>query len=83
MNLLLIFILVTAIFGIVYYMFVLPEKNNYKFTFNKVTEKVKDIADVNNDGKVTTSDAAAAIDEAKKAVKKVRKKYGGKVKKSK
>jgi len=52
-------------------------------TLKAMTEKAKDLADVNNDGKVDMKDAMAAVAEAKTAVKKVKKKYGGKVKKTK
>ncbi len=52
-------------------------------TLKSVTEKAKDIVDVNNDGKIDMKDAMAAVAEVKKEVKKVKKKYGGKVKKAK
>lgn len=58
-------------------------KEETPVTIKTVTEKAKDVADVNNDGKVDLNDAKAAVDEAKAAIKKVKKKYGGKVKKTK
>lgn len=43
----------------------------------------KDIADVNNDGKVNVQDALQVVKNAKAEVKRAKKKYGGKVKKKK
>jgi hypothetical protein len=69
-------------------------KNNKKHdAVVKVTKAVEKVADVNNDGKVNLADAFAAAENikkevvkdvavAKETVKKVRKKYGGKVKKT-
>jgi len=67
--------------GVFYWTFFREE--DAPVTLKAMTEKAKDIADVNNDGKVDMKDAKAAVTEAKAAVKKVKKKYGGKVKKSK
>lgn len=67
--------------GVCYWTFFREE--DAPITLKAMTEKAKDIADVNNDGKVDMKDAMAAVAEVKKEVKKVKKKYGGKVKKTK
>jgi len=64
------------------YWFIFREEDA-PITLKAMTEKAKDVADVNNDGKVDMKDAMAAVAEVQKEVKKVRKKYGGKVKKAK
>jgi len=64
------------------YWFIFREEDA-PITLKAMTEKAKDVADVNNDGKVDMKDAMAAVAEVQKEVKKVRKKYGGKVKKTK
>jgi hypothetical protein len=69
------------------------KKNKKHDAVVKITEAVEKVADVNNDGKVDLADAFAAVENIKKevvkdvavaneTVKKVRKKYGGKVKKT-
>ena len=70
-----------ALAGVFYWTFFREEEK--PVTLKAMTEKAKDLADVNNDGKVDMKDAMAAVAEAKTAVKKVKKKYGGKVKKTK
>ena len=67
--------------GVFYWTFFREE--DAPVTLKAMTEKAKDMADVNNDGKVDMKDAMAAVAEVKKEVKKVKKKYGGKVKKTK
>ena len=64
------------------YWFIFREEDA-PITLKAMTEKAKDVAGVNNDGKVDMKDAMAAVAEVQKEVKKVRKKYGGKVKKAK
>jgi F0F1-type ATP synthase membrane subunit b/b' len=64
------------------YWFIFREEDA-PITLKAMTEKAKDVADVNNDGKVDMKDAMAAVAEVQKEVKKVKKKYGGKVKKTK
>lgn len=64
------------------YWFIFREEDA-PITLKAMTEKAKEVADVNHDGKIDIQDAVAAVAEVKKEVKKVRKKYGGKVKKAK
>lgn len=49
--------------------------------FKQAAEAAKDVADVNDDGKVNFQDAVQVVHNAKAEVKRAKKKYGGKVKK--
>lgn len=49
----------------------------------KTVEKAKDVADVNNDGKVSLQDAVQVAKNVKAEAGRVKRKYGGKVKKAK
>ena len=70
-----------ALAGVFYWTFL--REDEAPVTLKGVAEKAKNMADVNKDGKVDVKDAMAAVAEVKKEVKKVKKKYGGKVKKTK
>jgi len=67
--------------GVFYWTFLREDEG--RVTLKSITEKAKNVADVNKDGQVDVKDAVAAVAEVKKEVKKVKKKYGGKVKKAK
>jgi len=67
--------------GVFYWTFL--REDEAPVTLKGVAEKAKNVADVNKDGKVDAQDVVAVANEAKAAVKKVKKKYGGKVKKNK
>jgi len=67
--------------GVFYWTFL--REDEAPVTLKSITEKAKNVADVNKDGQVDVKDAVAAVAEVKKEVKKVKKKYGGKVKKAK
>ena len=73
-------LLVVVVAGAYWLMF---REEDAPVTLKAMTEKAKVVADVNHDGKVDMKDAMAAVTEVQKEVKKVRKKYGGKVKKTK
>lgn len=77
-----IWLAIAVALAVVFYMTFFREEDA-PVTLKAMTEKAKDMADVNNDGKVDMKDAMAAVAEVKKEVKKVKKKYGGKVKKAK
>jgi hypothetical protein len=85
-----IWLLTLVVVGVIFFVW---KKNKKHDAVVKITEAVEKVADVNNDGKVDLADAFAAVENIKKevvkdvavaneTVKKVRKKYGGKVKKT-
>jgi len=61
-------VVVLLVFGIAYWL----HKNNqpvFTRSVNKVETVVKDVVDVNNDGKVDVKDAVEAVKKVKKAAK--------------
>jgi hypothetical protein len=58
-------------------------KSGAKEALESAKASVEKVADVNKDGKVDIKDAVAAVQNVKAEVKRVKKKYGGKVKKTK
>jgi hypothetical protein len=58
-------------------------KSGAKEAIDSAKAGLEKVADVNKDGKVDMKDAMAAVQNVKAEVKRVKKKYGGKVKKTK
>lgn len=84
------FLLIAALAVVGYFAFksteptpTLKMKAGAKEAIDSAKAGLEKVADVNKDGKVDMKDAIAAVENVKAEVKRTKKKYGGKVKKSK